>query len=92
VETEVVGIAGLTTYDQYGTPEHGRQANRRDFQAHPINAVVVCKWHNRDYDPGGKTVFLINVSVDKPFAPLMITMTAVSSRIAISKKASNNGV
>jgi hypothetical protein len=24
LETEVVGIAGLTTYDQYGTAEHGR--------------------------------------------------------------------
>jgi hypothetical protein len=69
VETEVVGIAGLTTYDQDGTPEPGRQANRRDFQAHPINAVVVRKWHNRDYGPGGKTVFLTNASVDKPLAP-----------------------
>src|SRR5215211_467212 len=32
LETEVVGITGLTTYDQYGTAEHGRHANRRDFQ------------------------------------------------------------
>ena len=44
LETEVVGITGLTTYDQYGTPEHGRQHNRRDFQPHPINAVVVRQW------------------------------------------------
>jgi Transposase DDE domain len=66
LETEVVGITGLTTYDQYGTPEHGRQANRRDFQANPINAVVVRKWHNRDYGPGGKTVFLTNAPVAKP--------------------------
>jgi Transposase DDE domain len=64
--TEVVGIAGLTTYDQYGTPEHGRQHNRRDFQAHPINAVVVRQWHGRDYGSGGKTVFLTNASVEKP--------------------------
>jgi hypothetical protein len=40
-ETAVVGIAGLTTDDQYGTPEHGRRANRRDFQPNPINAIVV---------------------------------------------------
>jgi hypothetical protein len=40
LETEVVGITGLTTYDQYGTPAHGRQHHRRDFQAHPINAAV----------------------------------------------------
>jgi Transposase DDE domain len=69
LETEVVGIAGLTTYDQYGTPEHGRHANRRDFEPNPINAVVVRKWNNRDYGPGGKTVFLTNASVQKPLQP-----------------------
>jgi hypothetical protein len=69
LETEVVGITGLTTYDQYGTPEHGRHANRRDFQANPINAVVVRKWRSKDYGPGGKTVFLTNASVEKPLRP-----------------------
>jgi hypothetical protein len=69
LETEVVGITGLTTYDQYGTVEHGRHANRRDFQANPINAVVVRKWHGRDYGPGGKTVFLTNASVQQPLQP-----------------------
>jgi hypothetical protein len=68
-ETEVVGITGLTTYDQYGTPEHGRQHNRRDFQPHPINAVVVRKWQGKDYGPGGKTVFLTNASVAEPLQP-----------------------
>jgi Transposase DDE domain len=69
LETDVVGITGLTTYDQYGTPEHGRQHHRRDFQPHPINAVVVRQWHGRDYGPGGKTVFLTNVAVAKPLQP-----------------------
>jgi hypothetical protein len=69
LETEVVGITGLTTYDQYGTPEHGRHHNRRDFHPHPINAVVVRQWHGRDYGPGGKTVFLTNAPVDKPLQP-----------------------
>jgi|SRR5262252_1435923 len=69
LETEVVGMAGLTTYDQYGPPEHRRQANRRDFQANPLNAVVVRKWHGRDYGPGGKTVFLTNASVQHPLKP-----------------------
>jgi len=69
LETEVVGITGLTTYDQYGTPEHGRQHNRRDFQPHLINAVVVRKWPGKDYGPGGKTVFLTNASVAKPLQP-----------------------
>jgi Transposase DDE domain len=68
-ETEVVGIEGLTTYDQYGTPEHGRHRNRRDFEANPIHAVVVRQWHGRDYGPGGKTVFLTNASVQQPLQP-----------------------
>ena len=69
LETEVVGITGLTTYDQYGTVEHGRQHNRRDFQPHPIHAVVVRKWNNRNFGPGGKTVFLTNASVQQPLEP-----------------------
>jgi hypothetical protein len=50
-------------------PSGGRQANRRDFQAHPIHAVVVRKWQGRDYGPGGKTVFLTNASVAQPLQP-----------------------
>lgn len=69
LETEVVGIAGLTTYDQYGTPEHGRHHYRRDFEPNPINAVVVRQWHGKDYGPGGKTVFLTNASVKEPLQP-----------------------
>jgi Transposase DDE domain len=69
LETEVVGITALTTYDQYGTPEHGRHAHRRDFQGNLINAVVVRRWHGRDYGPGGKTVFLTNAAVAKPLLP-----------------------
>jgi Transposase DDE domain len=66
LETEVVGLADLTTYDQYGPEEHARQRYRKDFEEHPLNAVVVRKWNNRDYGPGGKVVFLTNETVDKP--------------------------
>jgi hypothetical protein len=69
LETEVVGIQGLTTDNQYETPEHGRRHHRRDFQPHPIHAVVVRTWHNRDDGPGGTTVFLTNAAVDKPLQP-----------------------
>jgi hypothetical protein len=68
-ETEVVGITGLTSYDQYGPPEQACHANRRDFQANPLNAVVVRKWQGKDYGPGGKTVFVTNASVDQPLRP-----------------------
>lgn len=66
--TEVVGIAGLTSYDQYGTPEHTKTRNRKDFAGNPINAVIVRRWENRTFATGG-TVYLTNGPVDNPFAP-----------------------
>jgi hypothetical protein len=66
LETEVVGIAALTTYDQYGPEEHAPHQYRKDFEGHPLNAVVVRKWHNRADGPGGKGVFLTNEAVAKP--------------------------
>jgi Transposase DDE domain len=69
LETEVVGITGLTSYEQYGTEEHGRRHNRRDFEPNPIHAVVIRKWHGKDYGPGGKTVFLTNAAVQQPLKP-----------------------
>jgi hypothetical protein len=69
LETEVVGIRGLTTYDQYGSQEHTIRRNCKGFRGNPLNAVVVRKWNNRDYGPGGKTVFLTNMGVDKPLKP-----------------------
>ena len=69
LETEVVGVTGLTSDDQYGTAEPRRHANRRDFQAKLINAVVVRTWNGREYGPGGNTVFLTNAAVDKPLRP-----------------------
>jgi hypothetical protein len=68
-ETEGVGITGLTTDDQYGTPEHRRQHHRRDFEANPIQAVVVHRWQGKDDGPGGKTVFLTNAAVQQPLHP-----------------------
>jgi hypothetical protein len=68
-ETEVVGITGLTTSDQDGTPEHGRHHHRRDFEPHPIHAGVVRTWNGHEYGPGGKTVFLTTAPVDKPLQP-----------------------
>jgi hypothetical protein len=66
LETEVVGSTGLTTDEPYGTEEHGRQHNRRDFAPHLINAVVVRQWKGKADGPGGKTVFLTNAPVQQP--------------------------
>jgi hypothetical protein len=69
VETAVVGLTGLTTDDQEGTPEPGRHHHRRDVHPHPSNAVVVRQWHGRDSGLGGNTVFLTNAPVDQPMQP-----------------------
>jgi hypothetical protein len=66
LETEVGGLPALPPYDQYGPEEHAQQRYRKDFEGSPLNAVVVRKWHSRDYGPGGKVGFLTNEAVDKP--------------------------
>jgi len=52
--TEVVGMTGLTTDDQYATPEPGRQHNRRDFHANPIPAVVGPRGMGETLGPGAQ--------------------------------------
>jgi hypothetical protein len=64
--TRLVGIAGLTTYDDYGNPELARHRNRADYAGQPINAVVVQTWENRQ-SPDGGTVYLTNGPVTNPF-------------------------
>jgi hypothetical protein len=66
LETAVVGLTALTTSDQYGPEEHAQHHYRQDCAGHPLHAVVVRKWHNRDDGPGGKGVFLTNEAVTKP--------------------------
>jgi len=51
--TRLVGVEALTTYDTYGDAAHARQRNRKDFDGHPINAVVVLRWGDRTYPDGG---------------------------------------
>lgn len=67
--TELVGIEGLCTYDQYSSQEEQSHIGRKDYSPKPINAVVVRKWDNEDFGPSGKTVFLTNGPVDDPFVP-----------------------
>ena len=66
LRTELVGIAGLTTYDAYGDPQQTQYAHRRDYQGQPINAVVVRRWDNRVPATDG-TVYLTNGAVSDPF-------------------------
>ncbi len=66
LRTELVGIEGLTTYDDYGEPSQTQYAHRRDYQGQPINAVVVRRWDNR-LPTGDGTVYLTNGPVSDPF-------------------------
>jgi hypothetical protein len=67
LETEGVGMAGVTTDEQYGPDEHARPRHRTPCQGHPRNAVVVRQWHTRDDGPGGQGVWLTNEPVDTPW-------------------------
>lgn len=66
LRTELVGIEGLTTYDDYGDPQQTQYAHRRDYQGKSINAVVVRRWDNR-LPTGEGTVYLTNGPVSDPF-------------------------
>ena len=66
LETESVGLAALTTYDQEGPAEHAQRRDRQDCEGSPLQAVVVRKWNNRAYGPGGQTVLLTHEAVEKP--------------------------
>jgi len=63
---KVMGVKGLLSYDQFGEEEHRRRKGRKDFKAHPINAVMVLRWDGKDYAPGKEKVFLTNLSVSRP--------------------------
>jgi hypothetical protein len=63
---KVMGVKGLLSYDQFGEEQHRRRKGRKDFKAHPINAVMVLRWDGKDYQPGEEKVFLTNLSVSRP--------------------------
>ena len=63
---KVLGVAGLLSYDQFGEEGYKRRKGRKDFQAHPINGVMVVRWGGRDYESGEEKVFLTSLSVCRP--------------------------
>jgi len=65
-QVSVVGIADLTSYDQYGDEEHTKQANRADFVGNALNVVVVTKWEGVAYEVGKEKVFLTSLPVKAP--------------------------
>jgi hypothetical protein len=69
-QVTAVGVAALGSYDQYGTAEHAAGANRKDFVANPINAVVVTAWAGHHFELGKEPVFLTSLPVSAPLAVL----------------------
>lgn len=69
-QVSVVGVASLTSYDQYGDEEHAKGANRKGFVGNLINAVVVTSWQGEEYEVGKEKVFLSSLSVEAPLGVL----------------------
>jgi hypothetical protein len=69
-QVTVVAVPGVQSYDQYGAAAHAKQANRKDFVAHPLNAVVVTHWEGIAYPVGEEKVFLTSLPVPAPLAVL----------------------
>ncbi|MBA3066796.1 transposase [bacterium] len=63
----VVGIKGLTSYDQYGDEEHNQKDKfSKDFRGNKINVVMVTKWDGKEYAPGKEKVFLTSLQINRP--------------------------
>ena len=62
----VLGIASLTSYDQYGNEDHIKDRYKKSFVANAINCVMVTKWDGKVYDPGHEKVFATSLGVGNP--------------------------
>jgi len=69
-QVTVVGVAALTSYDQYGTAEHAAQATCRAFVGNALNVVVVTRWQGDEYAPGEEKVFLTSLPIEQPLSVL----------------------
>ena len=67
---KLIGISGLTSYDQYGDEAHQRRVNRSDFEGQPINALVVTEFDHHVYTAEQAKVFLTSLPVTDALAVL----------------------
>jgi len=67
---KLIGVTGLTSYDQYGDEAHQRQANRSDFEGNPVNALVVTEVNHPVYTADQSKVFLTSLSITDVLAGL----------------------
>lgn len=65
---KLIGIQGLTSYDQYGDEEHQKLSNRADFEGNPINAIVVTEFGHKIYSDDKAKVFLTSLPMNAPLS------------------------
>ena len=67
---KLMGVTGLTTYDQYGDEAHQARANQADFEGNPLNALVVTEFEQHVYAADQAKVFLTSLPVTDALAVL----------------------
>ncbi len=73
---KLIGVTGLTSYDQYGDEAHQRQVNRSDFEGQPLNALVVTEFDHHVYTVDPSKVFLTSLPVTDALAVLERTCSS----------------
>ncbi len=66
LKTKVMGVTGLTLWDNYSDPARKKERRQRGFLPNPINAVVVRAWDGEHLEPERQVVLLTNQPVTKP--------------------------
>jgi len=66
LRTVVIGMKGLTCYDQYGPEGFDKNKYKKSFRPNKINVVVVIEWDGKNYGRDHWVVYLTNMSVYKP--------------------------
>jgi len=67
IETDLVGVKGLTCYDAYGPEGESGKSNRKDFEGKAMNTVVVTLFKGKKPRPGKPCVLMTNLDVNDPF-------------------------
>lgn len=67
LNTELVGIERLCSYDQYAPDFEAHHRTRKNHCPKPINAVLIREWDGKRRKPGEELVFLTNGPIDDPF-------------------------
>lgn len=62
----ILGVASLTSYDQYGDEQHYKNRYKKNFKPNLINCAVVTEWNGKAYGPGHEKVFATSLDVSGP--------------------------